>query len=121
MSLDVCVSLVISFCCCCFFRVIPEVVLNNMAEQGLQGTGSAGTSYNSDNLDFLGVPYDYHDFHNTNMCSTDGNYTSALQAIFTYTCLYFMFIDMYRLFKIYEHIGMTTRWFLAVLASFTPW
>ncbi|XP_025084984.1 alpha-amylase-like [Pomacea canaliculata] len=60
-------------------RVIPEVVLNNMAEQGLHGTGSAGTSYNSDNLDFPGVPYDYHDFHNNNMCSTDGNYTSALQ------------------------------------------
>nr|AWU67110.1 putative alpha-amylase [Crangon crangon] len=49
-------------------RIFVDAVVNHMAGLGRQGVGSAGTSFNSDNLDFPGVPYTPEDFTPREMC-----------------------------------------------------
>ncbi|XP_067663291.1 alpha-amylase-like [Haliotis asinina] len=55
-------------------RVIVDGVINHMAGLGRSGTGTAGSSFNSDNLDFPGVPYRREHFNDRSKCpSGDGN------------------------------------------------
>ncbi|KAK3792530.1 hypothetical protein RRG08_043156 [Elysia crispata] len=51
-----------------------DIVLNHMAGTGRSGTGSAGSSFNSDKRDFPGVPFTVQDFHTRAECpSGSGN------------------------------------------------
>ncbi|KAK3725760.1 hypothetical protein RRG08_011494 [Elysia crispata] len=55
-------------------RVYVDIVLNHMAGTGRSGTGSAGSSFNSDKRDFPGVPFTVQDFHTRAECpSGSGN------------------------------------------------
>ena len=50
-----------------------DVVVNHMAGLGRIGTGDGGSSYNSDNFDFPGVPYTAEHFTPRSLCpSGDG-------------------------------------------------
>lgn len=50
-----------------------DVVANHMAALGREGVGSAGTTYDSDDRDFPGVPYTAGDFTPRELCpSKDG-------------------------------------------------
>ncbi|KAL7646603.1 UNVERIFIED_CONTAM: hypothetical protein RMT77_001854 [Armadillidium vulgare] len=54
-------------------RIIVDVVFNHMAGVGQSGTGSGGSSFDSDSLSFPGVPYGSNDFTPRSMCpSSDG-------------------------------------------------
>ena len=51
-----------------------DAVLNHMAGLGRSGTGSAGSSFNSDQHSFPGVPFGPNDFHKRSDCpSASGN------------------------------------------------
>ncbi|KAK8405762.1 hypothetical protein O3P69_001926 [Scylla paramamosain] len=55
-------------------RIFVDSVVNHMAGLGRRGTGSAGTAFDSDKLDFPGVPYTAEDFTPKDLCpSHDGN------------------------------------------------
>ncbi|XP_062602028.1 alpha-amylase-like, partial [Saccostrea cucullata] len=55
-------------------RIYVDSVINHMAGLGRTGQGSGGTSFNSDNYDFPGVPYRREHFNSRNKCpSHDGN------------------------------------------------
>ena len=47
-----------------------------MAGAGRSGTGSAGSSFNADNLDFPGVPYSRGNFHSCDRCPGGCNINS---------------------------------------------
>ncbi|CAH1788535.1 unnamed protein product [Owenia fusiformis] len=44
-------------------RIYADVVVNHMARAGYQGQGSAGSDFNSNSLNFTGVPYGPNDFN----------------------------------------------------------
>ncbi|XP_064112997.1 alpha-amylase-like isoform X2 [Macrobrachium nipponense] len=49
-------------------RIFVDAVVNHMAGVGRQGKGSAGSSFNSDNRDFPGVPYTAEHFTPRDIC-----------------------------------------------------
>lgn len=56
-----------------FHRVYVDVVVNHMAGLGRQGQGTGGSSFNSDNYDFPGVPFTRQHFNEKSKCpSHDG-------------------------------------------------
>ncbi|KAK3600013.1 hypothetical protein CHS0354_012680 [Potamilus streckersoni] len=55
-------------------RVFVDAVVNHMAGLGRTGTGTAGSTFNSDNYDFPGVPFSRQHFNMRDRCpSHDGN------------------------------------------------
>ncbi|KAA0192642.1 hypothetical protein HAZT_HAZT001198 [Hyalella azteca] len=55
-------------------RIFVDAVVNHMAGLGRSGTGSGGSSFDSDQHDFPGVPYTDVDFTPREMCNSgDGN------------------------------------------------
>ncbi|KAK3099826.1 hypothetical protein FSP39_010394 [Pinctada imbricata] len=55
-------------------RIYVDVVVNHMAGLGRKGVGTGGSSFNSDNYDFPGVPFRREHFNDRNKCpSHDGN------------------------------------------------
>ncbi|XP_078323364.1 alpha-amylase-like [Crassostrea virginica] len=55
-------------------RIYVDSVVNHMAGLGRTGQGSGGTSFNSDNYDFPGVPFRRENFNSRDKCpSHDGN------------------------------------------------
>ena len=44
-------------------NVIADLVLNHMTGHGASGTGTGGSSFNGNNLEYPGVPFGYNDFH----------------------------------------------------------
>ena len=53
--------------------IYVDAVLNHMAGLGRTGQGIGGSSFNSDEHDFPGVPYTVDDFNPRSKCpSTDG-------------------------------------------------
>ncbi|XP_005089737.2 alpha-amylase [Aplysia californica] len=55
-------------------RIFVDVVVNHMAGLGRVGPGSGGSQFNSDNLDFPGVPFSKQNFNAKSKCpSGDGN------------------------------------------------
>jgi hypothetical protein len=54
-------------------RIYADVVINHMAGLGRKGVGTGGTSFDSDNHDFPGVPYTKEEFTPRDLCpSGDG-------------------------------------------------
>ncbi|XP_050739705.1 alpha-amylase-like [Eriocheir sinensis] len=49
-------------------RIVVDAVVNHMTGLGRSGTGSGGSSFNADNLDFPGVPFSSSDFTPRDMC-----------------------------------------------------
>ena len=47
-----------------------DAVVNHMAGKERSGTGSAGSYFDSDALDFPGVPYTPEDFTPADMCNS---------------------------------------------------
>lgn len=55
-------------------RIFVDAVVNHMAGTGRSGVGSGGTPFDSDALDFPGVPFEAQDFTPKDICpSFDGN------------------------------------------------
>ena len=46
-----------------FFRIYVDLVINHMAALGHNGTGTAGSSYDANNYEFPGVPYEAQHFN----------------------------------------------------------
>jgi len=63
-------------------RIYADVIPNHMCGAGGTGTGTGGTSFNADTMDFPGVPWSSNDF-NHNKCNTASgnieNYNDANQ------------------------------------------
>ena len=53
-----------------------DAVLNNMAEIGRWGKGSAGTPYDSDFREFAGVPYGTADFNDASKCPSHDTFVN---------------------------------------------
>ncbi|CAH1784331.1 unnamed protein product [Owenia fusiformis] len=64
-------------------RIYVDLVVNHMAGKGRSGTGSGGTSFNSDANDFPGVPFSDGNFNSKEKCGTSNgnivNYGDAQQ------------------------------------------
>ena len=52
-------------------RVYVDAVLNHMTGLGGNGTGDAGSYYDTDNLIYTGVPYGAQDFTPCSQCSSE--------------------------------------------------
>ena len=48
-----------------------DAVINHMAGKGRNGTGDAGSHYDSDELDFPGVPFSSQHFTPCELCPSD--------------------------------------------------
>jgi hypothetical protein len=66
------------WCCVIECSIYVEAVINHMAGDG-SGNGSGGSYYNSDTLEFPGVPYGPDDFNNQTDCSSsDGDIQASI-------------------------------------------
>ncbi|GFR61967.1 alpha-amylase [Elysia marginata] len=70
----------VSRCAAQGVRIYVDVVLNHMTGSGGKGTGTAGTYFDADSLQFPGVPYGPTDFNSDKCFTGDGsihNYNNA--------------------------------------------
>ncbi|KAK8732749.1 hypothetical protein OTU49_006906 [Cherax quadricarinatus] len=77
-------------------RIFVDAVVNHMAGLGRQGYGSAGSPFDSDALDFPGVPYGPEDFTPRDLCpSGDGNVNNYGDPYNVRNCYLVSLCDLY--------------------------
>ncbi|CAG0886066.1 unnamed protein product [Cyprideis torosa] len=77
-------------------RVYPDLVINHMTATYPVGTpGTGGSSFDSEALEYPGVPFTAEDFHGSNDCPTDsGNVESHDDPVEVRNCRLFGLLDL---------------------------